>query len=73
MNKNGVQFYKIGTLVHSVPFANGEINCFNCPFAYAERGLERIRCRITGEILLFSRTETGSDCPIVFEEEAHEP
>lgn len=65
----GVQFYEYGTLSYPVAFADGKRICMNCPFAYSEHGLERARCRITGEILQYPHTERGRECPIYFAEE----
>lgn len=72
MKESGVRFYEDGNLICTVGFANGKRVCMNCPFAYAERELDRIRCRITSEILHFPNTERGQKCPIVFQEDLYE-
>lgn len=65
----GVRFYEYGTLVYRVPFPDGKRVCMNCLFCYSEHGLERARCRISGEILSYPHTERGQECPIYFTEE----
>lgn len=65
----GVRFYEYGTLTYQVPFPDDKCTCVCCPFCYSEHGLERARCRITGEILLYPHTERGQICPIHFSKE----
>lgn len=59
----GVKFYTHGIATIPVHFANGIETCFNCEFCYRD-SVGRDKCHLTREILQYSHTERGQDCPI---------
>lgn len=67
LSYKGVKFYKTGIAHVPVHFPNGEVTCFNCKYMYRDSA-GRDKCELTGELIPFSHTERGQQCPITFEE-----
>lgn len=63
-----VSFYKERTAVITIGFPNGIETCQMCRYCRWEYGVDRSMCTLTGELLLFSKTERGLKCPIIEEE-----
>lgn len=61
---NGVRFYTPAKLEYEFGFPNDNCVCQWCPFCYPEATLQRHRCRVTGEYLVYPFTERGQKCPV---------
>lgn len=54
----GVEYYTVMTREITVNFPNGRVKCRYCPFCYAEKELNRYRCRLHNR-LVFTPDEDG--------------
>lgn len=63
-----VSFYKERMAVVTINFPNGVETCQMCRCCRWEYGVDRSACTLTGELLLFPKTERGLRCPIIEEE-----
>lgn len=67
--KEKVLKYRKVILEYEFGLPEGCFTCEGCRYCYADRYLNRAKCRITGEIIISPHACRGQACPLTITEE----
>lgn len=67
MKSDGVTHYTKARVEFDIFFPNDLTSCFYCPLCIRDT-VGRDKCSLTREIIPFSHTERGQNCPAVIKE-----